>query len=281
MNQKASLFLFLIITGVILTIFYHVHTKDQIVIWQNGVQVEGVMKSFTFTKGMQGKIAVDYRIQGRDLAGEIDGFYNDYILNKNVALLIDNNDYQNINWADTIRFWLIELIVFGFWGGILLTSSASYILLLKPFQKQLAGLTFCAVAITFMFIIEQYDKSFDLYIDNAEPVLATVVSVDTEVCQKKNGKKSSSYTCYRPTYRYGYGRQSYTVLSERTLEEEPFPGSTKELWVWNEDRQVAKDLKSRLPTWAYYLFMAFLGIFMVIGIRYLLGFGRGPIINID
>ena len=280
MNQKANFFLFFIITAILLIIFYHAHTKDQIVTSQNGVQVEGLMKSFTFTTGMQGKISVDYRIQGLDLTGEIDGLYNDYIFGKNVALLIDNNDYQNINWADTIRFWFPELIIFGFWGGIFLTSSAYFILLFKPFQKQFAGLTICAIAFTFMFLAEQYDKSFQVYIDNAEPVLATVLSVDAEVCQKKNDKKSS-YTCYRPTYRYGFGRQSYTVLSERTLKEEPLPGSTKELWVWNEDRQVAKDLKSRLPTWAYYLLMAFLGTFMAVGIRSLLGFGRSPGISID
>lgn len=260
-------------------IVYHAHTKDHIVLWQNATQAEGVMKSFTFSEGMQGTIEINYQLQGLDLVGELDGYYIDYTFNKNVDILIDTNDYQNINWAAPLRFWLIEWIVFGFWGGIVLSVSAYYLPLLKPFQKQFAGITFCAVAGFFMFFMQQYDKSFQTYVDNAEPVLAVVTSVNTEICQKKNNNKTTSYTCYRPTYRYGYGRQSYTVTSERTLKEEPYTGSTKELWIWKEDRQVAKDLKSRLPTWAYYLFMTFLGFFFVMGIRLFLGFGKGPTIN--
>ena len=103
--------------------------------------------------------------------------------------------------------------------------------------------------------------------------MATVSKVDRETCTRKTDDDEVQYTCYRPTYTYGFGRGSYTKLAESTVNEPPSIGEVQKLHVWQENPAIAKKI-SKAPQVAYNIGMLIFGLLFVTGAWLLISIGQ-------
>lgn len=262
-NQGGSI-LGLLILGAFLFLFFKFHTVPQYRIWKKGIHTDGIITGFDFSNNMQGKLRVDYRLQGQDLAGKIDNaFFADYQEGESIAIII-NPTNQKIDWAAPIRFWFIDIAVLGALGGTLLLTCVHLLPNYQLFSSQAWGILLMSIGIIFVTILFLNGRSVRAYQQVSEPVTARVSDVATETCTRKSGDDEVTYTCYRPTYTYGYGRVSYTKLAESTFEEQPTIGQLQELYVWQENHTVAKKI-NKISHVAHNVGVLFLGLLFVWG----------------
>lgn len=240
----------------------------QLVIWRNAIGVEAEMVNFTFDQELQGIIEVTYPLNGESITAQLDSYFSDYERGKTTGILVMEDSPQQVYWQKPLRFWFWELLILIIWGGLLVFLVAQIFPVFHPYRRVVTGITLIAIAVISGAFLRRNYQSIGAFKAVSTSVLAVVESVAEETCTRSAGEdREETYTCFRPTYRYGVGRQSYTLRAFRTSSERPDIGQVQELWYWNEDPSVARNLDKTLSYGLYLFLMALLGVLFFFGLR--------------